>query len=174
MEQSELSKKNWESNLVHRELVHLPRWSTCWIRIGLYCWEHQFQKEEDGTLRLCPRPAPSRPWSCPCSGSLPKSQWREYSQDRSLLQSTTECLKNSNREVHLQCKCPGARGWIREREVVLEISICAAEWWPNRATERLTRSPSHLCHGWLLMWERRGVWKGYNKTPDQLGQKEVL
>ena len=58
-EQAELSRKDQESNLVQCELVHLPRGSTCWVRVGLYCWEHQFQEEDNGTLRLCPRPPAS-------------------------------------------------------------------------------------------------------------------
>ena len=58
-EQPELSRKDRESNLVHCELAHLPRRSTRWVSVGSSCWEHKFQEEDNGTLRLCPRPPAS-------------------------------------------------------------------------------------------------------------------
>lgn len=70
-EQPELSRKDPESNLVHCEPVHLPRRSTRWISVGLYCWEHQFQEEDNGTLRLCPDPQPQT-WKWLHSGCPPR------------------------------------------------------------------------------------------------------
>lgn len=62
------------------------------------------------------------------------SQWRENSQDKGLPQSLTKYLKNSNWQNNMekfissQCKCPGARKWIREKETILWTCLCAAEW----------------------------------------------
>lgn len=44
-EKPELSREDWESNLLHSELVHLLRRSTGWIRIHLHYYEAPIPRE---------------------------------------------------------------------------------------------------------------------------------
>lgn len=51
-----LNSEDWESNLLHGEPVHLPRRSKDGSGLVSTSGKHQFQEEEEATMRLCPRP----------------------------------------------------------------------------------------------------------------------